>query len=489
MSKLDLIKKTINETALLNRYLKSRGINPEFVSKDQKVAHSKTNQFKVWMNAHINDPIKESVDKKDTITFDIPLLIRVLEFAREDLKSDVNLHKMVERLISMRGKGTLTMNQYGQIIKEEKLDELSPELQHRYFKAAYAQDRDKTVPKDVRKKRRTGMNKVINRTLRRNTISTPGAEQDFKDQEAKRGIGHVRDHVETDGQQLDEISKEKANEYMWSAKSDRQRTDDQINKEIEKQGSGWSNRRHNKITKLLNRNTKRTDGINRALDRLNKEETEVQEGVVDAVKKAWKAVSNFDDPTPKYDGNTKRRQALKDKLAAKKKQKEVSEAKEANYGGDYQASVMRFKEKAAKKPVDMTSLAARMQAAYKKEDDKKKVKESLEPMAACNCPSDGANTPDDVAPSKAKKIKLLLGGKKSVTEEMYDHEKEDKPVTSPGKKVKFEKPGVDTQTKETPQAAAVLSGGKTLTGEPRDTIEIDPMMKMKQSSPNSQKTV
>ena len=40
-------KANITETALLNRYLKSRGINPEFVSKDQKVAHSKTNQFKV----------------------------------------------------------------------------------------------------------------------------------------------------------------------------------------------------------------------------------------------------------------------------------------------------------------------------------------------------------------------------------------------------------------------------------------------------------
>jgi hypothetical protein len=31
-----------------------------------------------------------------------------------------------------------------------------------------------------------------------------GATQDFKDQEAKRGVGHVRDHVETDGQVMDE---------------------------------------------------------------------------------------------------------------------------------------------------------------------------------------------------------------------------------------------------------------------------------------------
>lgn len=403
-NKKELIKSIIklDETALLNRYLKSRGINPGFVSKDQKVAHSKTNQFKVWMRAHVNDPVTETVvtepspsqkrlkvlktsiskhkevrvpdgqkqlhaeavDKKDTITFDIPLLIRVLEFAREELKSDINLHKMVERLISIRGKGTLTMNQYGRIVKEEiesdRLDEISAELQHRYFKARYAQHPErKGTPKKVRQ----GMDKVINRALKRNTISTPGAEKDFKDQETKRGVGNVRDHVEVDGT--------------------------------------------------------------------------------------------------------------------------VVEGKEANYGGGYQASVLAVKAKAEKKPVDMKSLAARMQASYAKDKVKK---ESLEPMAACNCTSDGANNPDDIVPSRSSKLKMLLDRKKTVKEEMYDHEKEDKPVTTPGKKVKLEKPGVDSVTKETPQAAAILTGGKTMTGEPRDTIEIDPMMKMrKQSSTGPQK--
>ena len=92
----------------------------------------------------------------------------------------------------------------------EQIDEISPELQHSYFKKAYAQKNDKTVPKATRQKRDKGMNKVINRTLRRNTISTPGAAQDFKDQEAKRGIGHVRDHVELDGKLVDEAMGEKA---------------------------------------------------------------------------------------------------------------------------------------------------------------------------------------------------------------------------------------------------------------------------------------
>ena len=64
--------------------------------------------------------------------------------------------------------------------------------------------------------------------------------------------------------------------------------------------------------------------------------------------------------------------------------------------------------------------------------------------------------------------------------ERYDHEKEDKSVATYGKKPKLsdgEKKGEQVEGK--PKAAAIMSGGTTLTGTPRDTIEIDPMMKLK----------
>lgn len=68
-------------------------------------------------------------------------------------------------------------------------------------------------------------------------------------------------------------------------------------------------------------------------------------------------------------------------------------------------------------------------------------------------------------------------------EELYDHEKEDKPTTSYGKKPKMSvtKP-TDNVGENKPDAAAVLTGGKTLTGQPRDTIEIDPMMRKRPGS-------
>ena len=121
---------TESESGMLHAYLKSRGINPEFVSKDTKISHSKSNEFQKWKRDHMFDdpadtvssvvrdkmkaqreqveldefktltltPVEkrqkalnrakrltsvlkpnglhqESVDKEDTITFDIPLLI------------------------------------------------------------------------------------------------------------------------------------------------------------------------------------------------------------------------------------------------------------------------------------------------------------------------------------------------------------------------------------------------------------------------------
>jgi hypothetical protein len=51
---------------------------------------------------------------------DIPLLIRVLEFTREDMKTDVELHNMVERLIDMRHEVPLSMEHYDAIIGKLK---------------------------------------------------------------------------------------------------------------------------------------------------------------------------------------------------------------------------------------------------------------------------------------------------------------------------------------------------------------------------------
>lgn len=58
-----------------------------------------------------------AIDGKDKVTLDVPLLIRILELSREDIKSDAELHKMVERIIDLKNKETLTMDDYDFISK------------------------------------------------------------------------------------------------------------------------------------------------------------------------------------------------------------------------------------------------------------------------------------------------------------------------------------------------------------------------------------
>lgn len=61
--------------------------------------------------------IKESEsDPKDHITVDVPLFIRLLELAREDIKTDVELHQVVERTLAIKDRGTLTMADYDDIV-------------------------------------------------------------------------------------------------------------------------------------------------------------------------------------------------------------------------------------------------------------------------------------------------------------------------------------------------------------------------------------
>jgi len=65
-------------------------------------------------------PVTESEDQIDTVTVDIPLLIRMLEYAREDAKDDMDLHDATERLIAAAKKGTLTMKDYDKIFGDQK---------------------------------------------------------------------------------------------------------------------------------------------------------------------------------------------------------------------------------------------------------------------------------------------------------------------------------------------------------------------------------
>jgi len=65
----------------------------------------------------------ESIENKpDIVKMDIPLLMRLLEYAREDAKTDMDLHNVAEKLTQLSEQGdVLTMAEYDAIVGEQKL--------------------------------------------------------------------------------------------------------------------------------------------------------------------------------------------------------------------------------------------------------------------------------------------------------------------------------------------------------------------------------
>jgi hypothetical protein len=67
------------------------------------------------------------MNPKDTIKLDVPLFIRLLEYAREDAQTDMDLHNVAEKAISLSETGkTLTMSDYEMIVggSQEELAEV-----------------------------------------------------------------------------------------------------------------------------------------------------------------------------------------------------------------------------------------------------------------------------------------------------------------------------------------------------------------------------
>ena len=130
---------------------------------------------------------------------------------------------------------------------------------------------------------------------------------------------------------------------------------------------------------------------------------------------------------------------------------------------------------------------------FGKRKDELKMKEDAfqDTQAATQMPFDGANTTNDTdmkkrEMTKSARIIKSIYKRKSMKEDMHDWEKEDKSVQSYGKKPKLDMTDKKSNIGENkPEARAVMTGGKTLTGQPRDMVEIDPSMKNRPDRPDT----
>ena len=170
------------------------------------------------------------------------------------------------------------------------------------------------------------------------------------------------------------------------------------------------------------------------------------------------------------------------------KEKAKKSADDLSSKGQYKKSTNRWSNvmKATGKQIDKTT--ASIKKHLNKED---KFQDSYAATQTV-----GMEVDTDSIPPKNKRLRVTkedrmksariiksIYKKNKMAEETYDWEKEDKSVKTYGKK-----PSMSLNPKEKsfgenkPDAAAVMSGGKTLTGEKRDNIEIDPMMKIRPGS-------
>jgi hypothetical protein len=73
-------------------------------------------------------PVNDEKNPIDTVRMDIPLLIRVMEFAKEDAKTDMDLHVAAENMIELSKKDrVLNMDDYNNIVspnEENQINEL-----------------------------------------------------------------------------------------------------------------------------------------------------------------------------------------------------------------------------------------------------------------------------------------------------------------------------------------------------------------------------
>jgi hypothetical protein len=122
------VKKALSRLDKVNNYLYTKP-EQEWTHQDKALAISFLRKAKVAENMKdlkkvqefFSKPLPEQTqeDPKDIIAMDVPLFIRMLEWAREDAQTDMELHDATERAIeAVKLRGLLSMEDYTDIVGE-----------------------------------------------------------------------------------------------------------------------------------------------------------------------------------------------------------------------------------------------------------------------------------------------------------------------------------------------------------------------------------
>jgi len=443
----------VAEDGSLSQYLKAKGINPNFVSKATKISHAKSNTFKKWRMDHKFEEV---------------------EYVSEDA--------LLDRYLSAHG--------------------INPKFATKDVKISHSKSKQFLIWKQHHIQEDAKPEQTVSKTLSKTPM--PGTTPT-----------HVRQskiaHDKAKNREIfpEEVKKPIALDKFRQDAAERAKKHDEIQKKQSKTGEGM------------------TSAIDRLQKHLNKEEIDLEE----AKHYPHKFRATYHDPdtgemTHMMDFNHKSLEAAKKHAEGSRLQRRdgkedklhsVVQVKEERIDEISKSTLASYKDKSTS---SLKNAQANRDAAehgkhmskgfadlHKKSDEiaKKRVKglkgylqrkvgmkpvsedNFADPNAATQSPFDGANNTDDthdILPRKrgmSKTLKTIKSVCKPVKEETYDWEKDDKNQTSPGKpsgkNPKLSKEDPNALPDGEPKARAVMSGGTTMTGEKRDTVEIDPQMK------------
>ena len=458
------------ETELLARYLNSRGVNPRFVTRDTKIAHAKSSEYAKWKADHIERFAREEVEVKEDhvaiamgkqlddegsmILNQLDQIARSVEMLRPVIKKpDMQVPAWVQSKVTLATDYIDTVANYMTSNNEKVNEAKKPTALEKFRKASAEREKKHAEIEKKQSKDGSGMTAAIDRL-----------EKHLNKEEAE---------------QIDEknvpTSPEKWARAKAAAKS-------KFAVYPSAYANGWASKKY----KAMGGGWKSVKEEIEQLDKVSSSEVEQ----IDELKKS--TVFSWLKKQPvvpeKKPGMTRKDFNKKIKTSSKSWNRALDRL--AGYKPTSEAvGVSKTKETQFHKKLDSL-----VHNTFGKRKGELKMKEDAfqDSQAATQMPFDGANTTNDTdmmkrrEASKSARIIKSIYKRKNMKEDMYDFEKDDKSVQPYGKKPKLDMTDKKNNVGENkPEARAVMAGGKTLTGQPRDMVEIDPSMKNRPDRPDT----
>lgn len=116
----DVLNDILANTKYRGMFLKMISMIKADQEKEAQKALSQPSQITGANPQAAQRPVQEDADPVDTVTVDVPLLLRVMEYAKEDAQDDLALHDVAEAMVRLsKNNEVLSMDHYETIVGDD----------------------------------------------------------------------------------------------------------------------------------------------------------------------------------------------------------------------------------------------------------------------------------------------------------------------------------------------------------------------------------